>query len=140
MSEISPDYKVDLRASSANPIYGASQTVMPPSVNLPIALYLGNTVLDFRKEGVGHEAGNWQPDAIREIVGSAGIGGQVGVSYELAMHGNRGALGPKNEKGVHSYPTNITNNDSYGGLTFSASRVSRLPRKTALPTSLCLSS
>ena len=30
------------RASLSNTIYGASSTVMPPSVNLPVILYLGN--------------------------------------------------------------------------------------------------
>ena len=28
-------------ASGGNPIYGASSTVMPPSVNIPVILYLG---------------------------------------------------------------------------------------------------
>ena len=31
-------------AMASNPIYGSSATVMPASVNLPIILYLGNSV------------------------------------------------------------------------------------------------
>ena len=32
---------VGFRASAANPTYGASATVMPSSINLPIILYMG---------------------------------------------------------------------------------------------------
>ena len=32
---------VDFKASKSNPRYGVSDTVMPPSVNLPVILYLG---------------------------------------------------------------------------------------------------
>ena len=32
---------IQLNASSSNAIYGASNTVMPPSINLPVILYLG---------------------------------------------------------------------------------------------------
>lgn len=32
---------VGFRASAANPTYGASATVMPSSINLPIVLYMG---------------------------------------------------------------------------------------------------
>ena len=35
------DVRLDFDASWSNPIYGASPTVMPASVNLPVILYLG---------------------------------------------------------------------------------------------------
>ena len=35
---------IQFDASRANAIYGASPTVMPPSVNLPISIYLGNSI------------------------------------------------------------------------------------------------
>ena len=34
---------VGFRASAANPIYGASATVIPASIDLPVCLYLGNS-------------------------------------------------------------------------------------------------
>ena len=34
---------VGFRASAANSIYGASATVMPASIDLPVCLYLGNS-------------------------------------------------------------------------------------------------
>ena len=37
------DVRLSFDASWSNPIYGASPTVMPASVNLPIILYLGNS-------------------------------------------------------------------------------------------------
>lgn len=35
------DVRLDFDASWSNPIYGASPTVMPASVNLPVCIYLG---------------------------------------------------------------------------------------------------
>ena len=35
------DVRLDFDASWSNPIYGASPTVMPVSVNLPVCIYLG---------------------------------------------------------------------------------------------------
>ena len=35
------DVRLDFDASWSNPIYGASPTVMPASVDLPVCLYLG---------------------------------------------------------------------------------------------------
>ena len=70
--------------------------------------------------GVGREAGSWQGDAIRNVTGSAGIGGQTGIAYPLAMDGNTGALCPQGEKGTHSLST-MTSVNTYGGLVFDAS-------------------
>ena len=70
--------------------------------------------------GAGREAGSWQGDAIRNVTGSAGIGGQTGIAYPLAMDGNTGALCPQGEKGTHSLST-MTSVNTYGGLVFDAS-------------------
>ena len=70
--------------------------------------------------GAGREAGSWQGDAIRNVTGSAGIGGQTGLAYPLAMDGNTGALCPQGEKGTHSLST-MTSVNTYGGLVFDAS-------------------
>ena len=70
--------------------------------------------------GAGREAGRWQGDAIRNVTGSAGIGGQTGLAYPLAMDGNTGALCPQGEKGTHSLST-MTSVNTYGGLVFDAS-------------------
>ena len=70
--------------------------------------------------GAGREAGSWQGDAIRNVTGSAGIGGQTGIAYPLAMDGNTGALCPQGEKGTHSLST-MTSVSTYGGLVFDAS-------------------
>ena len=44
MSPISNDaYHFDFNASRCSDIYGASETVMPESVNVPIAIYLGTS-------------------------------------------------------------------------------------------------
>ena len=72
--------------------------------------------------GAGREAGSWQGDAIRNVTGSAGIGGQTGIAYPLAMDGNTGALCPQGEKGTHSLST-MTSVNTYGGLVFDASHV-----------------
>ena len=61
-------------------------------------------------------------DAIRNVTGSAGIGGQTGIAYPLAMDGNTGALCPQGEKGTHSLST-MTSVNTYGGLVFDASHV-----------------
>lgn len=36
-------YYFDFKASRSNDIYGSSETVMPESVNIPIAIYLGTS-------------------------------------------------------------------------------------------------
>ena len=36
-------YHFDFNASRCSDIYGASETVMPESVNIPIAIYLGTS-------------------------------------------------------------------------------------------------
>lgn len=92
--------------------------------------------------GAGREAGSWQGDAIRNVTGSAGIGGQTGLAYPLAMDGNTGALCPQGEKGTHSLST-MTSVSTYGGLVFDASHAvptaaENRPVNVALPVILYL--
>ena len=92
--------------------------------------------------GAGREAGSWQGDAIRNVTGSAGIGGQTGIAYPLAMDGNTGALCPQGEKGTHSLST-MTSVNTYGGLVFDASHAvptaaENRPVNVALPVILYL--
>ena len=42
-SDISVKNKFSIDASKSNPIYGGSHTVMPPSINQPVILYLGRS-------------------------------------------------------------------------------------------------
>jgi len=70
--------------------------------------------------GVGREAGSWQGDAIRNIIGQAGIGAKSGIAYPLAMDGNSGALRADGSLGIHSYSTTNDPN-SFGGLRFDSS-------------------
>ena len=72
------------------------------------------------REGRAGKRGVGRGDAIRNVTGSAGIGGQTGIAYPLAMDGNTGALCPQGEKGTHSLST-MTSVNTYGGLVFNAS-------------------
>ena len=94
-----------------------------PNAANPTGLYVPNLSEQFFRGwtgGAGREAGSWQGDAIRNVTGSAGIGGQTGIAYPLAMDGNTGALCPQGEKGTHSLST-MTSVNTYGGLVFDAS-------------------
>ena len=94
-----------------------------PNAANPTGLYVPNLSEQFFRGwtgGAGREAGSWQGDAIRNVTGSAGIGGQTGLAYPLAMDGNTGALCPQGEKGTHSLST-MTSVNTYGGLVFDAS-------------------
>ena len=94
-----------------------------PNAANPTGLYVPNLSEQFFRgwtPGAGREAGSWQGDAIRNVTGSAGIGGQTGIAYPLAMDGNTGALCPQGEKGTHSLST-MTSVNTYGGLVFDAS-------------------
>ena len=94
-----------------------------PNAANPTGLYvpkLGDQFFRGWTGGAGREAGSWQGDAIRNVTGSAGIGGQTGLAYPLAMDGNTGALCPQGEKGTHSLST-MTSVNTYGGLVFDAS-------------------
>ena len=94
-----------------------------PNAANPTGLYVPKLSDQFFRAwtgGAGREAGGWQQDAIRNVTGSAGIGGQTGLAYPLAMDGNTGALCPQGEKGTHSLST-MTSVNTYGGLVFDAS-------------------
>ena len=94
-----------------------------PNAANPTGLYVPKLSDQFFRGwtgGAGREAGSWQGDAIRNVTGSAGIGGQTGIAYPLAMDGNTGALCPQGEKGTHSLST-MTSVNTYGGLVFDAS-------------------
>ena len=94
-----------------------------PNAANPTGLYVPKLSDQFFRGwtgGAGREAGSWQGDAIRNVTGSAGIGGQTGIAYPLAMDGNTGALCPQGEKGTHSLST-MTSVGTYGGLVFDAS-------------------
>ena len=96
-----------------------------PNAANPTGLYVPKLSDQFFRgwtPGAGREAGSWQGDAIRNVTGSAGIGGQTGIAYPLAMDGNTGALCPQGEKGTHSLST-MTSVNTYGGLVFDASHV-----------------
>ena len=94
-----------------------------PNAANPTGLYVPKLSEQFFRGwtgGAGREAGSWQGDAIRNVTGSAGIGGQTGIAYPLAMDGNTGALCPQGERGTHSLST-MTSVGTYGGLVFDAS-------------------
>ena len=94
-----------------------------PNAANPTGLYVPKLSDQFFRGwtgGAGREAGSWQGDAIRNVTGSAGIGGQTGIAYPLAMDGNTGALCPQGERGTHSLST-MTSVGTYGGLVFDAS-------------------
>ena len=90
----------------------------------------------------GRDAGSWQQDAIRNIVGKAGIGAQIGLAYPLAMESNSGALGPDGGLGTHSLSA-ATSEGTFGGLAFDASHsvptaTENRPVNVALPVILYL--
>lgn len=116
-----------------------------PNAANPTGLYVPKLSDQFFRgwtPGAGREAGSWQGDAIRNVTGSAGIGGQTGIAYPLAMDGNTGALCPQGEKGTHSLST-MTSVGTYGGLVFDASHAvptaaENRPVNVALPVILYL--
>lgn len=85
----------------------------------------------------GGTVGAYNAPGLPDIVGSAGVGGNLGTSYELCMDGNSGALGAKSEKTIHSYASQTVDN-TYGGLSFAASQSSSLygSSNTVMPASV----
>ena len=116
----------------------------PNSAN-PTGLFVPNLSNQFFRAwtGVaGRDAGSWQQDAIRNIVGKAGIGAQIGLAYPLAMESNSGALGPDGGLGTHSLSA-ATSEGTFGGLAFDASHsvptaTENRPVNVALPVILYL--
>ena len=70
-------------------------------------------------------SGKFNAAGLPDIVGTAGVGGSHGASYELCMDGNSGALGANGGLGIHSYAPQTADN-TYGGLSFAASYSSPL--------------
>ena len=67
--------------------------------------------------------GRFNPAGLPNITGTAGIGGNMGSSYELCIMGSSGALNANGDKGIHSYSSTSADN-TYGGLSFNASAAS----------------
>ena len=85
----------------------------------------------------GSIAGAYNAPGLPNIVGSAGVGGILGTSYELCMEGSSGALLAKGEKTIHSYASQTIDN-TYGGLSFAASQSSPIygSSSTVMPSSV----
>lgn len=85
----------------------------------------------------GGTVGKYNAPGLPNIVGSAGVGGSLGTSYELCMDGSSGALVAKGEKTIHSYAAQTLDN-TYGGLSFAASQSSSLygSSDTVMPASV----